>query len=68
MQIMLKQKMTEIEGKKIAYVEVELTNGKYTYRVLFDKNTKKRFNAYCRSVGFVIGQTDEDLPETTLEI
>ena len=70
MKLVLTQKTDTIDGKKIAYVLAELKDDKYTYRVIFDKQTKKRFNAYVRSLGFTVGNIDNnvELPETQLEV
>lgn len=63
----LKQKKTILEGKKIAYVEAVLCIEKYTYNVHFDKDTKKRFNAYCKTLGFKVGQLDDETYEKLFE-
>ena len=62
MKTVLEQKTTTIDGKKIAYVETTLYSGddKYSYRVLFDKKTKKRFNAFLTSQGFKVGEISAD--------
>lgn len=59
--IKCEQKICDIEGKHIAYVETTIvdTEAGYDYRVLFDKNTKKRFNAFLTSVGFKIGAVND---------
>lgn len=59
--IKCEQKTCDIEGKLIAYVEttiVDTVTGR-DYRVLFDKNTKKRFNAFLTSEGFKIGAVND---------
>lgn len=70
MKVTLEQKTTTLEGKNVAYVETTLHDGGYTYRAIFDKQTKKRFNAFCKSKGFVIGEVDDisTVPAKTLEI
>ncbi len=62
MELILEQKKTTLEGKTVAYVEATLKDENYTYRVLFDKNTKKRFNAFARAKGFTIGEIDKEFP------
>lgn len=66
----LKQKTAVIDGKKIAFVECYIDDGKYTYRCLFDEKTKPRFNAYARTHGFKIGVVaeDEDVNERTVTL
>ena len=68
--VKLTQKTTVIDGEKIAFVETEIDDGKYTYRVLFDQKTKKRFNAFAKANGFVIGKisSDASVPERVMEI
>ena len=70
MTVICRQKTTELDGKRIAYVETEMADGKYTYTVMFDKNTKKRFNAFLLSKGFKIGvvSTNEVIEEKGLEL
>lgn len=62
MKITCKQNLKEIDGKLIAYVDTTISDDKYTYRVLFDKQTKKRFNAFLKSKGFIIGEVAKDTP------
>lgn len=54
MKVKLIQKVAEIDGKKVAYVATEISDGKYTYSVRFDEKTKKRFNAFAKANGFVV--------------
>ncbi len=70
MKVTLVQKTATLEEKNVAYVETTLHDGGYTYRAIFDKNTKKRFNAFCKSKGFIIGVVDDvsAVPSKTLEI
>ena len=61
----------ETENKTFAYVECLIVNGNYDYRVTFDKETKKRANAWFRSLGFRIGEVydfEAAVPEKVLEI
>ena len=66
----LKQKVAEINGKKIAFVECVIDDGKYTYRCQFDEKTKVRFNHFARSHGFKIGviSDGETIPERTVSL
>ena len=68
MKVKLTQKVTTLDNKKIAYVECALVDGKYTYKVMFDKQTKKRYNAYVRSLGFEVGEVTAEPAEKTLEV
>lgn len=72
MKLKLEQKVTNLDGKNIAYVESTLLSDddKYTYRVLFDKKTKKRFNAFLTSKGFKIGEVSNpnDVPKNEIII
>ena len=68
MKTILTQKTAVLDGKKIAYVECTLNDGKYTYKVMFDKQTKKRYNAYVRSLGFEVGEVTAEPAEKTLEV
>ena len=63
MYVELIQKTADIDGKKIAYVDVSLAIGAYNYAIRFDKKTKKRFNAFCRKEGFEIGRVDTPPPD-----
>lgn len=56
----LKQKVANIDGKKIAFVECFIDDGKYTYKCTFDKKTKPRFNLYAKSLGFKVGEVSAD--------
>lgn len=59
MKVKLTQKNATIDGNLIAYVSTVLFDGKgHKYPCMFDKNTKKRYNAFCKSKGFVIGRVD----------
>lgn len=62
MRLICEQKTAIIDEKHIAYVEVKLVDeeSKHDYRVLFDKQTKKRFNAFMTSKGFKIGVLSDD--------
>ena len=65
----LRQKtFTNDEGKKIAFVDIRIVDGKYDYPVRFDDKTKKRANQWMRSLGFTIGEINEDLPEKEVTI
>lgn len=55
----LKQKVADIDGKKIAFVECYIDDGKFTYRCMFDKRTKPRFNLFAKSHGFKVGEVAE---------
>ena len=71
MKVTIEQKKTELEGKKIAYVECVLySDDGHDYRAIFDKTTKKRFNAFCVSKGFKIGVVDDlsTVPDKKIEI
>ncbi|MBR4031928.1 MAG: hypothetical protein IKJ07_04255 [Clostridia bacterium] len=67
--VVMKQKTAEINGDKIAYVETKICLGGHSYDVRFDERTKKRYNTYCRTLGFVIGKVDEnsDVPDNEIE-
>ena len=54
MKIKITQKVADIDGKKVAFVATEICDGKYTYPVRFDEKTKKRFNVFAKSNGFVV--------------
>lgn len=66
----LKQKVAVIDGKKIAFVECYIDDGKFTYRCLFDKRTKPRFNLFVKSHGFKVGEVGEgeNVPERTVTL
>lgn len=57
--LILTQKTATLDGSNVAYVEATIHIDKYSYRVLFDKQTKKRFNAYCKSLGFKVGKVKD---------
>lgn len=61
---------TTKDGKRIAFVKTEIKSGNYTYPVTFDKETKKRFNAYCKTLGFIIGEVEKEalVPDLTAEV
>lgn len=56
MKVKLIQKVADIDGKNVAFVETQLCdeNGR-TYTARFDDKTKKRFNAFAKANGFIIG-------------
>ena len=64
------QKVADIDGKKIAYVECYIVDGKFTYRCLFGKRTKPRFNLFAKSHGFKVGEVKEGeiVPERTVTL
>lgn len=66
--VVIKQKTADINGDKIAYVETKICLGGHSYNVRFDEDTKKRYNAYCRSLGFVVGKVDPDVDVPDKEI
>lgn len=70
MTLKLTQKTAVLDGKNIAYVKATIIEGNYSYDVMFDKNTKKRFNAFCVSKGFKVGVVDDvsTVPERILDI
>lgn len=52
----LTQRVAEIEGKIIAFVETSINiNGEW-FRVTIDKQKKPLYNYICKNYGFVIGE------------
>lgn len=66
----LRQKVADIDGKKIAYVETVIDDGKFTYRCNFDEKTKKRYNIYLKNLGFKVGVVaeGENVPDKVMTI
>ena len=66
----LKHKVADIDGKKIAFVECFIDDGKHTYKCSFDKRTKPRFNLFAKSHGFKVGEVKEGetVPERTVTL
>lgn len=52
----LTQKIAEINGKLIAFVEARVTIDNVSFKVKVDEKQKSFFNYICRNYGFVIGE------------
>jgi len=66
--IKLEQKTAVIDGKKIAYVDARIVDGKHDYPLRFDDKTKKRWNQFLRAKGFLVGEVTEDAPAKVVEM
>ena len=66
----LKQKVAVIDGKRIAFVQCIIDDGKYTYPFQFADRTKRRINPYFKSLGFIVGEVEKDreIPERTITL
>ena len=66
MNVKITQKSSIIDGKRIAYIDVEIVDKNYSYKVNFKEKTKIRFNTFARKQGFVIGEVNEDPTPKTI--